>query len=181
MITGKIYNFYYSFKISSLLTLVSRKYIINRLRSLTQLDSDPVTEKERVEAIKIYGQLQTSVALDQEEREKEAREREEKEKSRYQREKELAEKRKEEVKKKRLRKLQLQKEKRDALKESNEEKKEETEEEKTPEEKLASILPEVDERTNIADRNVPLLVANIDGVRLIIFMFNSLKVFILMN
>src|SRR3990167_5780633 len=54
-----------------------RKYIISRLRNLTQLDSDSVTAEERATAIKIYGTLSTTIAKEEDENAK--RQQEEKE------------------------------------------------------------------------------------------------------
>merc|ERR1712137_665866 len=88
-----------------------RKYIINRLRNLTQLDADPVTEEERAEAIKIYGSLHTSVAKDVDEQEEERQEQEERERIRIQKEKEAAQKRKKKINKKNQKKRENKKKK----------------------------------------------------------------------
>ena len=90
-----------------------RKYTIHRLRTLTQLDADPVTEKERAEAVRLYGALQATVAQDEEARAIEAQEAEAQEYARIQKEKEAKQKRMEDLKQRKLKKLELQRKKRE--------------------------------------------------------------------
>lgn len=46
----------------------TRKYVISRMRTLTQLDAQPITDRERREAVRLYGDLATSVAFEERER-----------------------------------------------------------------------------------------------------------------
>mmetsp|Transcript_4514 Transcript_4514/g.15870 ORF Transcript_4514/g.15870 Transcript_4514/m.15870 type:complete len:335 (-) Transcript_4514:52-1056(-) len=90
-----------------------RFYVINRLRNLCSLDSTPITEDERRQALRLYGSLPDKVAphaatyeqMQEEERQRELDQREQ--------EKEAAKKRREEIKKKRAKKLARQKKRRE--------------------------------------------------------------------
>jgi hypothetical protein len=57
---------------------------------LTQLDSNPITEEERRKALKLYGSLPTSVAKEEEERERDRLEQEQREQERLQQERDEA-------------------------------------------------------------------------------------------
>lgn len=140
-----------------------RKYVIQRMQMLTQLDADPVTEEERQEARKIYGSLPTTVAKDEEERAREAREQEERDLARIQKEKEAKEKRKEELKQKKLKRLELQRQKREAAakREAGQGALSLSKSDKAQENKSAvDMLPTVDEEKVPAQKGVPLLLAD---------------------
>jgi len=135
-----------------------RKYVVSRLRSLTQLDSEPVTEEERREALRLYGDLATSVAFEEAEYEAEMEAKRQREEEKRQREKQEAERRRaEKIRKREQRKeaARLKRERETALAIAKKEEEERRDKErvrklgsKTPsavkeENVIASLLPEV--------------------------------------
>lgn len=130
-----------------------RQYIINRLRNLTQLDAGPISEDERRKALKLYGSLPTSVAKEEEERERDRLEQEQREQERLQRERDEAARRKAERRKLRQKKKELLLKKQaeiERLKAEEEQKKLEEGRKKSDEPlppivSIADLLPDIEE------------------------------------